>query len=170
VAVFNSYLGVNPALWCIPQVGDENQTKMTISERRGKVAAASAAAAIAAADYGIARVGGALTWSVLTHTDESQNQAGHLYFHSGPSRATAKKKLWCLLIDRVLLVFVGRSSRPRKCIELAKVKATYVGDDEPNLVRIKTPLESLFVASSSAVSADQKNWARKLVSQSQGSV
>jgi len=151
-----SQFSADPLAWVYPQPSDES-TRLAFSTvgLRGL-----------AVKPGLAWSAGAVKWSFLTHTEECLNLAGYFYFYAGPIRASAKKKLWCLLLDRIFYAFdpgAVSAAKPKKCFDLQKAVVSRVdGDEGQGLVRIKLASESLFVG---AVAQGEKLWMRKLLAQ-----
>jgi len=155
--VLCSHFSVNENLWHIPQVGGEG-TKMSISKRNGSLAVEAAADAAAQAEVGLARVMGALTWTCIAHTDECSNHAGWIYTHMSPSLNSGKRRVWAVLIDKILHLFTGSSNKSYKKFEIAKCNITSA--EEGEMIRIKTPLDTTYF--SCPTTKDARLWSRKL--------
>jgi len=156
--VFVSNFCSESSTWVFPQVGDEC-SKMGFStvNKSGCFIAPGA-------DIGQSLSAGALTWSAISHTEEGQNSAGNFYFFSGPSiHSSAKKKMWCVLIDRIFFIFVPGQSmcRPKKVFDMKICQVGGIsGEDASGMIRIKATSETLFILPS--LIRESKSWLKKL--------
>ena len=92
----------------------------------------------ASAADGVGEVhGGVLTWSLLTMTNENQNEGGYLFSvprGAGERGALVRREVWCVLVDKCFLNYVALDNiKPRLHADL---KQCYVAPMADGIFRI----------------------------------
>ena len=101
---------------------------------------------------------GLVSWLILPHTDESDQQAGWVNIHSGQ----IVRRQWCVLIDKSLMLFQNpHELKPYRDIPLSQCSMSF---DHNNLIRLKTASDLLHL--SAAQPKDNKRWTMKISTQS----
>jgi len=111
-------------------------------------------------------VGGVLTWSLLSFGhSELSNEAGYLILLSQEFVTSTKRKCWCLLIDRMLMIYSidksGENVTLKQQLELTQAAVSLL---DCEVIKIKTSAETLFLHCITQKEHDV--WFRKLYMQS----
>jgi len=107
--------------------------------------------------------GGFVTWTLLPFTEMSDQQYGSLNALASASLDSARRRLWFVLVDRVLYVYTYNSSKPKHVFPMLACSVTYVEGQE-GLFKLRSPSEGLFLVDDSEKSG--RLWFRKLYEQS----
>lgn len=110
--------------------------------------------------------GGSLRWAFLSHTNESENHAAHVFLYESPNKLSTKKKAWCVLIDRVARFYFGPPSmNSKKEVDLMSAYVSTVHGQD-GMLRIKAPAQQLQLFVCGLALKDQRAWTRKMIEQS----
>ena len=74
-------------------------------------------------EYATELFGGVITWSLITMSNEAQNEAGYLYTlpRGGGDRNSAKREVWCVLVDSLFYNFATPDAlKPKVIADLRK--------------------------------------------------
>lgn len=98
---------------------------------------------------------GLVSWTILSHTDESSQQAGWVNLHHGQT----VRRQWGVLVDKVLMLYQGQELKPYKICTLSQCSMSVAPLD--NLIRLKTASELLYLSAATS-SKDHKRWVEKM--------
>lgn len=99
---------------------------------------------------------GLVSYCIISHTDEDAQQAGWINIHVGAS----KRRIWAVLMDRVLMFFQGGALRPKKTIYIQQCTVSVGAED---IIKVKTPMETIYISSASTTGRKEfRSWLRKM--------
>ena len=108
-------------------------------------------------------VGGFLTWSILPITDAGDCHYGSMTNYSAASLTSSKKRLYFVLLDRVLLVYNPNMIKPRYSFPVSSLGVSATEGAE-KMITVKNPNETLFLVADE--DAEGRAWFKKLYNQS----
>eukprot|EP01042_Synura_sphagnicola_P000019 gene19-18_t len=89
--------------------------------------------------------GGFLTWTILPSTITAA-KAGNLLFLAQPQLSATKKRCYCVLVDRSLIVYVsGSDVRPKDIIDMRVCYVALIEGEIVKLQRFKAPTQLWFI-------------------------